>query len=544
MSVSITFLGGLGEVGRNCAALEIDGKICLIDVGLMFPEEEMLGVDLVFPDWSWLIERADDIECVLITHGHEDHIGALSYFLKDVNVPVYANEFTLALGRGRIEEMGIDADLRPVAMDEWVSHGSFRFKFLRVTHSIPDACSVVIQTPEGLVVHSGDFKLDQIPVDGNPTNLPAFAELGREGVRLLMADSTNAEQSGSVPSESSLGAPIAAIIREAPGRVLAACFASHMHRIQQLIDGGLAAGRKIAFFGRSLQRNAEVAMSLGRLQIPSNDLLDIVDLLELPEDQQLLITTGSQGEPFAAMSLIALGRHRFVKVQPGDTVIISATPIPGNEAAVSKVISRLLRLGGRVFHGRNAQVHVSGHAARDELLTFLNVIRPQAFVPVHGEYRHLHAHAALARQMKVPWVEVLESGDRVNLSGDETTVDRRVVEAGYVYLDGSSLGDVKRAVLRDRGRLAEEGVVVVTLGVDHQTGSLAYGPDLDSHGMMDDPGDLLSKAAAAVTSAVENQLGEGFNLFDAQQLVKRAVSQVIRAETSRNPVVLPVIMEL
>ncbi|HEY7825146.1 MAG TPA: ribonuclease J, partial [Acidimicrobiia bacterium] len=413
MSVSVTFLGGLGEIGRNCAALEVEGKIALIDVGLMFPEEDMLGVDLVFPDWSWLVKRKKDVSCVILTHGHEDHMGALAYFLRDIQVPVYGTELSLKMAAGRIEEVGVESELRTVQQNKWMSHGPFKFQLIPVTHSIPDASAIAFDTPEGMVLHSGDFKLDPTPIDGRPADLPAFAELGRKGVRLLLADSTNAEKPGFEPSESSVGQPITDVIRDAPGRVMAACFSSHMHRVQQIADAGVNAGRKVAFFGRSMHRYTTLATELDILHVPDKSLVDIKELSNYPPDQQLLITTGSQGEPFAALSLMSQGRHKFVELGEGDTVLISAKPIPGNETAVSKVISNLMRRGARVVHGRNSPVHVSGHGAREELLTFLNLIRPQAFVPVHGEYRHLAAHADLARSMGVPQVDVLEDGDRV-----------------------------------------------------------------------------------------------------------------------------------
>jgi ribonuclease J len=545
VTVSVSFLGGLGEIGRNCAVLEIDGKLCLIDVGLMFPEEDMLGVDLVFPDWSWLVDRADDVEFVLLTHGHEDHIGALAYFLRDIPVPVYGTKLTLELARGRIEEMGIRSEFHPVEPLTWRKHGVFEFQLVPVTHSVPDATAVAFDTPEGIVLHSGDFKLDPTPIDDRPTDLPTFAELGNRGVRLLLGDSTNAERPGFIPSERSLADPIRDIMRDAPGRVFAACFSSHLHRVQQIVDAGLATGRTMAFFGRSMQRNTEVGRQLDKLDIPDHALVDIAELVDLPESHQLLITTGSQGEPFAALSLMAQGRHKFVELHENDTVLISATPIPGNETAVSRVISRLVRRGARVHHGRNAAVHVSGHAAQDELLTFLNVVRPESFVPVHGEYRHLHANAQLARTMGVPWVEVLEDGDRVVIDGDETRVERRAFDAGYVYLDGSSFGDVKRAVLRDRSHLADEGVVVVTVGVNHQTGELVYGPDLDSHGVMDEPGVVLAKAADAVRQAVLDRAGNGgIDIGSLQQAVRQAAAAVLRTETSRKPVILPVVFDL
>lgn len=543
MSVSVTFLGGLGEIGRNCAALEVDGRIILIDVGLMFPEEEMLGVDLVFPDWSWLVERKKDVEAVVLTHGHEDHMGALAYFLRDINVPVYGTRLAVELARGRIEELGVEADLRSMQFKKWIEHKPFKFMFVPVTHSVPDAAGIAFDTPEGLIVHSGDFKLDTTPIDGVPTDLPAFAALGRRGVRLLLSDSTNAERPGYEPSEGSVRRPITSVILDAPGRVVAACFSSHVHRVQQIVDAGLEAGRTIAFIGRSMEKNTAIASELGVLDLPADRVRDIREINDLPPDEQLIITTGSQGEPFAALSLMSHGRHRHVEVGEGDTVLISARPIPGNETAVSKVISNLIRRGAHVVHGQNAPVHVSGHARREELLTFINVIRPRAFVPVHGEYRHLDAHAGLAEEANVPFVAVLEDGDRIVLSGKRTDVERGAVPAGYVYLDGSSVGDVRGGVLRDRGHLADEGVVVVTVGIERSTGEIVYGPDLDSHGLMDDPSAVLEKAGHAVAEALRDQIGRA-DLGELQKTVRQAVGRVVRAETQRKPVIFPVVMEL
>lgn len=544
MSVSVTFLGGLGEIGRNCAAVEIEGKIALIDVGLMFPEDDMLGVDLVFPDWSWLTKRKKDVECVIITHGHEDHMGALAYFLRDIQVPVYGARLTMEMASGRVDELGVESDLRTITRSKWIDHGPFRFMLVPVTHSVPEASAVVLDTPEGIVVHSGDFKLDPTPIDGRPTDLPAFAALGRRGVRLLLSDSTNAEKEGFEPSESSVGPPIANVVRDAPGRVIAACFSSHMHRVQQIANAGVAAGRKIAFFGRSMHRNTTIATDLGVLDIPEGSVVDINELVNLPDDKQLLITTGSQGEPYAALSLMSQGRHKFVDLDETDTVLISAKPIPGNETAVSKVISNLIRRGATVVHGRNSHVHVSGHAAREELLTFLNILRPKAFVPIHGEYRHLHAHSELARAMGVKTVEVLEDGDRITIEGKKTTVKRRAVPAGFVYLDGSAVGDVQDAVLRDRSHLADDGVVVVTVGIAHDTGKLLYGPDMDSHGVMDDPSAVLAKAADAVRAAIEEHKTGRTDHAELQKTVRQATGRVLRAETARKPVIVPVIMEL
>jgi len=544
VSVSVTFLGGLGEIGRNCAALEVEGKIALIDVGLMFPEEDMLGVDLVFPDWSWLVERRRDVSLVVLTHGHEDHMGALAYFLRDIQVPVYGTELSVRMAEGRVEEVGVEADFRTVSQKEWVTHGPFKFMLIPVSHSVPDASAIAFDTPEGMVLHSGDFKLDPTPIDGRPTDLPALASLGSRGVRLLLSDSTKAEKDGFEPSESSVGQPIADVIRDAPGRVIAACFSSHVHRVQQIADAGVAAGRKVAFFGRSMHRYTGLAADLGILEVPQDYVVDIKELAEYPASQQLLITTGSQGEPFAALSLMSQGRHKFVELDETDTVLISAKPIPGNETAVSKVISNLMRRGARVVHGRNSHVHVSGHAAREELLTFLNLIRPKAFVPVHGEYRHLAAHADLARSMGVGHVDVLEDGDRVVIDGNRTLVERRAVPAGYVYLDGSGVGDVQGGVLRDRSHLADEGVVVVTVGIDHRNGEIIFGPDLDSHGVMDDPSAVLEKTADAVRVAIDSHDSGRTDHAEMQKTVRQAAGKVIRAETARRPVILPIIMEV
>ncbi len=539
MSVQVTFLGGLGEIGRNCAAVEIDGRIALIDCGLMFPDEHMLGVDLVLPDFSWLVERRDDVECVILTHGHEDHVGSLSYFLAEINVPVFGTELSVRLAASRVEENDIDAVFQPVPDNEWTEQGPFRFKLVPVAHSIPQGAAVALETPEGLIVHSGDFKLDPTPVDGRTTDLPTFAELGRQGVRLLLADSTNAEVSGFVPSESSLGHSLYDIIAESSGRVIAACFASHLHRVQQIVDAALDSGRKVAFLGRSMVRNVDIAQDLKVINVPQDSVVGIDDILEMKPRDVCVISTGSQGEPFAALSLMAAGEHRKVKLDEGDTVLISATPIPGNEKSVSQVINGLTRRGARVFHGRNANVHVSGHGSRDELLTFLNVVRPQAFVPVHGEYRHLRAHADLALAMNVPEVVVCEDGDAIVLDGKKTKVLRRAVPAGYVYLDGTGVGDVRTAI-RDRRHLADDGVIVVTVGVDMQTGEVVHGPHLDSHGFMDEPEEILK---AAQTEIID-MLGKGKTDADnCRRKIVQAVRTITRRETARRPVVIPVVLE-
>ena len=539
MSVRTTFLGGLGEIGRNCAAIEIDGRIALVDCGLMFPREDMLGVDLVLPDWGWLVERREDILCVVLTHGHEDHMGGLGYFLDEVPVPVYGTRLSLAIAAGRVDEMGIEKDFRPIADGRWVVDGPFRFQLIPVSHSVPEGSGVVFDTPEGLVVHTGDFKLDPTPVDGRRTDLPKFAELGRRGVRLLLSDSTNAERKGVVPSEKSLEPSIRAIVQQAPGRVISTCFSSHIHRVQQLADAGLASGRYLSFIGRSMERTLRIGTDLGVLHLPPERVLRIGEAMDLPQEKVMIVTTGSQGEPFSALSLMAAGRHRWVKLDADDTVLISATPVPGNETAVSRVISGLTRVGARVFHGRNADVHVSGHATSEELKTFLNVVRPTTLVPIHGEYRHLSAHADLAEEMGVPEVLVLEDGDAIVLDGGSTSVERRSVAARYVYVDGSGVGDVHESLLRERGKLGDDGVVVVSLVFDMSNGGLVGVPRLTSYGFMDEAPPVLDEVGLAIEAEYERR-PRRFRK-DAAAAVRHVSRRVIRAETGRRPVVLTVV---
>jgi len=543
MTVALSFLGGLGEVGRNCTALEVEGRLALIDCGLMFPEEGMLGVDLVLPDFTSVVERRADLECVILTHGHEDHVGALGYLLAEVPVPVYGTPLTVELARSRIEEAGLAADLRPVATGQWVQHGPFRFLLVPVSHSIPQGAGIAFDTPEGLVVHSGDFKLDPTPIDAVPTDLPTFAALGRQGVRLLLADSTNAEEPGFIPSESSLARSLYELVVESRGRVIAACFASHLHRVQQIVEAAADAGRYVAFLGRSMQRNVAIAEALGVITLPPDAVIPMEEVLTHSPEKTAVVCTGSQGEPFAALSLMAAGDHRWVKIEEGDTVLISARAIPGNEMRMTRVINGLLRLGARVFHGDNAPIHVSGHGAQDELRTFLSVVRPQAFVPIHGEYRHLSAHAALARQMGVPEVLVCEDGDRVVLDGPETRVERRAVPGRFVYVDGLEVEGVG-GVIRDRRRLGEDGVIVVVVGVDAATGQVVQGPDVQSHGFVGEPAQVLARAAEAVSTEFRALEGKPPDLETMRQRVRTAVNRVTREEKSRKAVVIPIVFEV
>ncbi len=542
MTVSIGFLGGLGEIGRNCAVLEIGGRLALLDCGLMFPDEDMLGVDLVLPDFTSILDRPDDLECVVLTHGHEDHIGSLGYLLREVNVPVYGTPLSVELARSRLEELGVAPQLRPVEKREWVEAGPFKFALVGVAHSVPQATGVVFDTPEGLIMHSGDFKLDPTPIDGLPTDLATFAGFGRQGVRLLLADSTNAERPGFVASEATVGPKLNQIVAGATGRVIIACFASHIHRVQQAVDAVLADDRHFALLGRSMLRNVEVATGLGLLAVPEARVKTVDELLEMNPGKTAVICTGSQGEPFAALSLMAAGEHRSITLEAGDTVILSATPIPGNETKVSRVINNLLRQGVAVFHGRNAPVHVSGHAAQEELKTFYNVIAPQSLIPVHGEYRHLVANAAVAREVGIADVHVCEDGDRVVLDNGKLTVERGALPAGLVYLDGSGIGDVED-VLRDRRHLADDGVMIVTVGVDMHSGKILIGPDVDSHGVTGDSDEIHKLVADRITQAI-GELELPTDLDTVRRKVRSATGRKIKQELRRRPVVYPVVIEV
>lgn len=542
MTVKIGFLGGLGEIGRNCASIEVDGEIGLIDCGLMFPEEDMLGVDLVLPDFTSVLERREDFSCIVLTHGHEDHIGSLGFLLQEVDVPIYGTPLTVEFARARIEERGIKPDLRAVDPYEWVDHGNFRFTFVPVSHSIPDAAGVAFDTPEGIILHTGDFKLDPTPLDGVPTDLRSFATIGKRGVRLLLADSTNAERPGYVPSELTVGERLDEIVSHADGRVIVACFASHVHRVQQAIDAVVRDGRKFAFIGRSMLRNSDIAAELGVLDIPEGSLVDLDELIDMPDDETAIISTGSQGEPFAALSLMAAGDHRMMKLTEDDTVIISATPIPGNETRVSRVINNLYRTGVKVFHGRNTHVHVSGHAAAEELKTFYNAVRPEALVPVHGEYRHMVANAALGRAMRIPQVEICEDGDMVVLEDGEMSVKRKAIPGGYVYVDGIEVGGAD-TVIRDRRHLADDGVLIVTVGINFSTGEVLVGPDVDSHGVTSDDEDLHSTVAERVAQSIAT-LDHPIDPDTLRRRVRNSATRAVKSSVKRRPVVLPVVIEV
>src|SRR3954471_12637778 len=552
-SVRIVFLGGLGEIGRNCCCIEVDGRILLVDCGIMFPDADMPGVDLVLPDFTYLRENADRVEAILLTHAHEDHAGGLAFLLRDVSVPIYGSALSLALARNRIEEAGMldRTELITVTDGERLRIGPIDCQFVPVTHSVPHGFAVAFFTPDGTIVHTGDFKLDLTPVDGRHTDLALLGELARRdgGIRLLLSDSTNAERAGFTPSESTVGAAMRALFREhADKRFIVTSFASHLHRVEQVAQAAIAHGRKVAFVGRSMVQNVSMARERGFIDLPSYAVIDIEETARYAPGDICIICTGSQGEPMSALSLMAAHEHKYVKVSEDDVVVISAHAIPGNESNVSRVIDALHRAGAEVVHDRTSPVHVSGHAAQEELKFMLNLVSPQWFVPVHGEYRHLVHHARLAEEVGVQADHVLvcEDGDVVTITDAGAEVERRAVPAGYMYVDGI-VGDVSHGVLRDRRMLSEEGVVVVIVTVDSKTGEIITGPEIVTRGWVYAPEaeDLLEDAKQVVRDSIAAAAHEGATDFDTMRRhARKSLARFIDERTRRRPAVIPVVMEV
>jgi ribonuclease J len=549
-SVRVAFLGGLGEIGRNCMVIEQDDKLLLIDCGLMFPDADMHGIDLVLPDFTWLRENADRVVACVATHGHEDHVGGLQYLLRDLSFPVYGSDVTLGLAKNRIEEAGLlgKTELIVVRDGERRMIGPFDVEFIPVTHSVPHAFAIAVHTPQGVILHSGDFKLDLTPVDGRRTDLARIGAIAsNEGIRLLLCDSTNAEEHGYAPSETSISGVLWSLFHEhRDRRIITASFASHIHRIQQIIDAAVDTGRKVATMGRSMQKNVRMARDLGVLRVPDDTLIDIEQADDYPPHRVCIISTGSQGEPMSALSLMARGDSKWLKVGEHDAVILSSHAIPGNETNVTRVIDGLLRLGAEVIHSGIADVHATGHAQADELKTYLSIVKPEFFVPVHGEYRHLVAHAKLGILMGVAKDKVLlcEDGDVIELS-DEGLDHANRIPAGYLYVDGI-VGDVGQGVLRDRKVLAEEGVVVVVVTVDIGSGKVLTGPEIITRGWVYAPEaeDLLDEACDVVAAAVEKALAEGVRSPEAlEKDVRRAAGRFVNERTKRRPMIVPVVME-
>jgi len=545
----LSFLGGVGEVGRNMAVVELDDRLLLIDAGLSFPHTEMPGIDIVLPDFEYLRENHDRVEAIVLTHGHEDHIGAVPYLLREFSLPIYGTAFTLALLEGKLEEHRVrdNAEFRTVSPGEAATTGPFSMRFIRVTHSIPEGMAVAIDSPAGTILHTGDFKLDQTPLDGRPTDLHALAEEAQRGVHLLLSDSTNAEEAGYTASERSVGPVLNDIVARAPKRVVVACFSSHIHRIQQIVNAARASERVVSFLGRSMHQSVAAARELGILTVPQEDVVPIEEIDRLDPQRVVVICTGSQGEPLSALSLMAAREHKWVKLDEGDTVVLSSSLIPGNEPAIHRTVDGLYRTGADVFHLPAAPVHASGHAGAEELRLMLSLVRPRWFVPVHGERRQLAHHARLATEIGIPADHILiaEDGDRIEVAEEVRIVGR--VPAGMTYVDGLGIGDVGEVVLRDRRKLSADGVVVVVVAIDAHRGQVVAGPDIVNRGFVydDAAGDILEEARNRVMlslqTSAEDQVTDRSVL---QQNIRRTLGKYFWEVTQRKPIVLPLIMEV
>ncbi|WP_459718540.1 ribonuclease J [Actinophytocola sp. KF-1] len=540
----VVALGGIGEVGRNMTVFEYGGRLLIVDCGVLFPEDQQPGVDLILPDFRAIESRMDDIDAVVLTHGHEDHIGAVPFLLRlRPDLPVVGSRFTLALVAAKCKEHRLTPTLVEVTEGGRWGAGDFECEFFAVNHSIPDALAVAIRTPAGLVLHTGDIKLDQLPLDGRLTDLAGFSRLGDEGVDLFLVDSTNAEVPGFVMAEREIGPVLEGVISRAKQRVIVACFASHVHRVQQVFDVAVQNGRRVALVGRSMVRNMGIAVDLGLLHVPEGLLIDLHEALELPEHEVLFVSTGSQGEPLSALSRMARGEHRQIRILAGDTVVLASSLIPGNETAVFGVVNGLARLGANVVHQGNARVHVSGHASAGELLFLYNAVRPSNVMPVHGEWRHLRANAALAVATGVPadHVVIAEDGVVVDLVDGRAKISGRV-EVGHVYVDGLSVGDVGESTLSDRLILGEGGFIAITVAVESSSGRAVAPPTVSGRGFSDDP-----KALDEVVSLVEMELSrtEAEGITDTHriaQAVRRVVGRWVADTYRRRPMIVPTVI--
>ena len=549
-SLRIIPLGGLGEIGKNITAIEYEDEIIVIDCGISFPDEDMYGIDLVIPDIKYLLDNKDKVKGLFLTHGHEDHIGAIPYILKQINMPVYGTKLTIGLVESKLKEhdMLSKTNLIPISPGESIKLNKLIIEFIRVTHSIAESCALAIHTPIGIVLHTGDFKIDYTPIDGKVMDLNRIAQLGQEGILLLMADSTNVERAGHSLSEKIIGETLNRIISNANGRVIVATFASNIHRMQQIADASMMYNRKIVFSGRSMENISNVAMDLGYLHIPEESIVGIEDLNRYPSDKITIITTGSQGEPMAGLSRIAYGSHRRISIEQDDLFIISASPIPGNDKLVSRVINQLYRKGVEVIYEDLEDIHVSGHAYKEELKLIHTLVKPKYFMPVHGEYRHLKHHSDLALKLGMDKSNVftLETGQVLEISQDKAIATEKV-HTGVVFVDGIGVGDVGNIVLRDRRDLARDGMVTIVVAINKETYSIVSGPDIITRGFIyaRESEGLIKKIKDVAKEEIEICLEN--NIIEWQVLksgVRKSVEQLLYHKTKRRPSVFPIIMEV
>ncbi|MGC4153142.1 MAG: ribonuclease J [Propionicimonas sp.] len=544
-TLRITPLGGLGDVGRNMASFELNGELLLVDCGVLFPSEEHPGVDLILPGLHLVTDRLRDVRALVLTHGHEDHIGAVPYLLRQrPDIPVYGSRLTLALVRAKLREHRLrDVDLRMVAEGEKVHAGGFSLEFLAVNHSIPDALAVVIRTVAGTVLHTGDFKMDQLPLDGRLTDLPGFARLGEEGLDLFMPDSTNAETPGFTPHEIDIEPAMERVFASAKQKLIVACFASHVHRVQQVLDAAVRHGRKVVYVGRSMVRNMTVARELGYLKVPENTLIDLKQLDNYRDDEVVIVSTGSQGEPLSALSRISNHEHSEITAGPGDVVLLASSLIPGNENSVYRVINGLARNGVTVVHKGNAMVHVSGHASAGELLYCYNLLKPRNVLPVHGEIRHLIANAELAQRTGVPAERtlVVEDGAVVDLARGKAKVVGKL-ECGYIFVDGSTVGDIGDSELTDRRILGEEGFISIVVVVNFHDDTIVSGPDIHARGFAEDDS-VFDGIRTELVQVIVKAMAEGVeDTYQLQQVVRRTIGRWVNNNYRRRPMILPIVV--
>ncbi|AEV88074.1 ribonuclease [Actinoplanes sp. SE50] len=539
-------LGGLGAIGRNMTVLEFDGKLLVIDCGVLFPDVEQPGVDLILPDFGPILDRLEDIQAIVLTHGHEDHIGAVPYLLAHKpDIPLVGSEFTLALVEAKLAERRLDPYTLTVREGGIERLGPFECEFFAVNHSIPDALAVAVRTPAGLLLHTGDFKMDQVPLDGRITDLAGFARLGGEGIDLLLSDSTNAEVPGFVAPERDIGPVLSRIFGKAKGRIIVASFASHVHRVQQVMDAAWEYDRKVALIGRSMVRNMGIARDLGLLRIPDGLLVGLDEATHLPPDEIVFMSTGSQGEPMSALGRMSTGDHRHITITSGDTVVLASSLVPGNETSVYRVINQLSRAGATVVHKETAKVHVSGHAPAGELLYLLNVTRPSNLMPVHGEWRHLRAHAQLGIESGVAADRVVlcEDGDVVDLVEGHARVVGRV-RSRYVYVDGLAVGDVSESLLTERRILGDGGFIAATVVIDSVTGKVVGEPSISAKGFSEDP-DAFNPVIPLLTAALHRSAEDGItDTHQLQQVVRRTVGRWVNDAYRRRPMIVPTVVEV